>query len=75
MMSLLNKSADWPPNYHKILIFFPTTSLKCLHAARIDELADSNDSAISPHGSKNVLKYRNVLVSNNLELSSFKSSR
>ena len=24
MMSLVNKSADWPPNYHKILIFFPT---------------------------------------------------
>ena len=37
MMSLVNKSADWPPNYHKILIFFPTTSLKCLCAAKIDE--------------------------------------
>ena len=46
MTSLVNKSADWPPNYHKILIFFPTTSLKCLHAARIDELADSNESAM-----------------------------
>ena len=27
------------PNYHKILIFFPTTSWKRLHAARIDQLA------------------------------------
>ena len=45
MTSLVNKSADWPPNYHKILIFSPTTSLKCLRAARIDELADSNESA------------------------------
>ena len=32
-------------HYHKILIFFPTTSLKCLCAARIDELADSNEPA------------------------------
>ena len=32
-------------NYHKILIFFPTTSLKSLHAARIDQLADSNEPA------------------------------
>ena len=31
----------------KSLIFFPTTSLKCLRAARIDELADSNESAKS----------------------------
>ena len=31
--------------YHKILTFFPTTSLKCLRAARIDELADSNEPA------------------------------
>ena len=29
------------PNYHKTLIFFPTTSLKWSHEARIDELADS----------------------------------
>ena len=34
-------------HYRKILIFFPTTSLKCLHAARIDELADSNKPATS----------------------------
>ena len=33
-------------HYNKILIFFPTTSLKCLRAARIDELADSNEPAI-----------------------------
>ena len=32
-------------HYHKILIFFPTTSLKCLRAARIDQLADSNEPA------------------------------
>ena len=36
-------------NYHKILIFFPTTSLKSLHAARIDQLADSNEPAITRH--------------------------
>ena len=24
MTSLVNKSTDWPPNYHKILIFSPT---------------------------------------------------
>ena len=35
------------PNYHKILIFFPTTSLKRSHEARIDELADSNEPAIN----------------------------
>ena len=46
MTSLVNKSADWTPNYHKILIFFPQKSLKSLHAARIDELADSNEPAI-----------------------------
>ena len=46
MTSLVNKSADWTPNYHKILIFFPTKSLKSLRAARIDELADSNKPAI-----------------------------
>ena len=34
-------------HYHKILIFFPTTSLKCLRAARIDQLADSNETANS----------------------------
>ena len=28
--------------------FFPTTSLKSLRAARIDQLADSNKPAISP---------------------------
>ena len=33
------------PNYHKTLIFFPTTSLKWSHEARIDELADSNEPA------------------------------
>ena len=34
------------PNYHKTLIFFPTTSLKWSHEARIDELAYSNEPAI-----------------------------
>ena len=33
------------PNYHITLIFFPTTSLKWSHEARIDELADSNEPA------------------------------
>ena len=37
------------PNYHKTLIFFPTTSLKRSHEARIDELADSNEPAIIGH--------------------------
>ena len=37
------------PNYHKTLIFFPTTSLKRSHEARIDELADSNEPAIILH--------------------------
>ena len=46
MTSLVNKSGDWTPNYHKILIFSPPKSLKSLHAARIDELADSNEPAI-----------------------------
>ena len=42
----ISKSADWPPNYHKMLIIFPTKILKKrLHAARIDELADSNEPA------------------------------
>ena len=36
MMSLVNKSADWTPNYHKILIFSPPKSLKRLHAATIE---------------------------------------
>ena len=45
MTSLVNKSADWPPNYHKFLIFFPTTSWKRPHATRIDELTDSNEPA------------------------------
>ena len=45
MMSLVNKSGDWTPNYHKILIFPPPKSLKSLRAARIDELADSNEPA------------------------------
>ena len=38
----ISKSADWPPNYQKMLIIFPTKILKRLHAARIDELAESN---------------------------------
>ena len=42
MMSLINKSADWPPNYHKILIFFQER----WHDARIDQLADSNEPII-----------------------------
>ena len=46
MMSLVNKSADWTPNYHKILIFSPPKSLKRLRAARIDQLADSNKPAM-----------------------------
>ena len=49
MTSLVNKSADWTPNYHKILIFFSTKSLKSLRAVRIDELADSNKPAIKVH--------------------------
>ena len=40
-----HKSTDWPPNYHKILIFSPPKSLKRLCAARIDELADSKEPA------------------------------
>ena len=28
MMSLVNKSGDWTPNYHKILIFFPTKNFE-----------------------------------------------
>ena len=47
MTSQVNKLADWTPNYHKILIFFPTKSLKRLRAARIDQLADSNEPAIN----------------------------
>ena len=46
MMSLVNQSGDWTPNYHKILIFSLPKSLKSLRAARIDELANSNESAI-----------------------------
>ena len=45
MTSLVNKSGDWTLNYHKILIFSPPKSLKSLRAARIDELADSNEPA------------------------------
>ena len=45
MMSLVNKSAHWTSNYHKILIFPQQKSWKSLHAARIDELADSNEPA------------------------------
>ena len=45
MTSLVNKSADWTSNYHKILIFSPPKSLKSLRAVRIDELADSNETA------------------------------
>ena len=47
MTSLVNKSGDWTPNYHKILIFSPLKSLKSLRTARIDELADSNEPAIN----------------------------
>ena len=43
MTSLVNKSDDRTPNYHKILIFSPPTSLKSLCVARIDELTDSNE--------------------------------
>ena len=55
-MSLVNKSADWPPNYHKILIFPPPKSLKRLCTARIDELADSNEPAINHIRPENLLK-------------------
>ena len=51
MTSLVNKSADWTPNYYKILIFSPPKSLKSLRAARIDQLADSNEPANIEHQS------------------------
>ena len=57
MTSLVNKSADWTPNYHKILIFFSTKSLKSLHAARIDELADSNEPAMMDNKKSFVLAF------------------
>ena len=41
MTSLAHISADWPPSYH-----FPHHISKSLHAARLDELADSNEPAI-----------------------------
>ena len=44
MTSLVNKSADWPFNYYKSLIF-PHHLLKRVHAARMDELAESNKPA------------------------------
>ena len=48
MTSVVNKSADWPPpNYHKMLIFFRIKIFKKLRAAGLDELADSNDPAIT----------------------------
>ena len=53
MMSLVNKSANLPPNYHKILIFSPPKSLKRLRAARIDELADSNEPVIMQTSARN----------------------
>ena len=46
MTSWVNKTPDWPLNYHKILIFSPAKSLKTLRAARIDQLADSNEPPI-----------------------------
>ena len=52
MTSLVNKSADWTPNYHKILIFSPPKSYKSLHAVAIDELADSNKPAKSLHAAR-----------------------
>ena len=70
MTSLVNKLADWTPIYHKILIFFPTKSLKSLRAARIDELADSNKPAIiftilplDGFSYRTMLRYRDVMVS------------
>ena len=62
MVNTTQHSSDWlivpttanqitgieKPNYHKTLIFFPTTSLKRSHEARIDELADSNEPANIP---------------------------
>ena len=59
MMSLVNKSVDWIPNYHKILILFPTKSLKSLRAARIDELADSNEPAITDCLLRKLIHFRN----------------
>ena len=50
MTSLVNKLADWPPNYNKILIFSPPKSLKRLRAGRIDELADSNKPGMTERG-------------------------
>ena len=37
--------SDWLMLTSTVLIFFPTTSLKWSHEARIDELADSNEPA------------------------------
>ena len=39
-------------NYHKILIFSPPKSLKSLRAARIDQLADSNEPATRKYSSR-----------------------
>ena len=61
MMSMVNKSADWTPNYHKILIVFPTKSLKSLCAARIDKLADSNEPAIKRTNVQNSHKFLYIL--------------
>ena len=44
--SLVNKSADWTPTYHKILIFFSPKSLKSLCADSISGLTDSNEPAM-----------------------------
>ena len=64
MMSLVNKSGDWTPNYHKILIFFPTKSLKSLRAARIDQIADSNEPANMYNISNNQIKSLHVNFTN-----------
>ena len=49
------------PNYHKTLIFFPTTSLKRSHEARIDQLADSNEPATSLLQFLQLTKWTNLL--------------
>ena len=60
MTSLVNKSGHWTPNYHKILIFSPPKSLKSLRAARIDELADSNEPAMNKRSGGSKIPCRRV---------------
>ena len=78
MTSLVNKSTDWPPNYHKILIFSPPKSVKRSRAARIDELADSNKPAMrlnkwlqQHHGSRRHIFWtqQHILIRHNIRYS------